>query len=157
MIQKIYTFNKYYEKIGTETKDITDEIPFNIPNNWCWCRLPIICVLFKGKEVQNVKLPYLDVKYLRGNKKQELVTKGCLLKKDDFVILVDGENSGEVFKIKEEGIMGSTFRQLLISSGINENYILYFLKYYQTLLRENKRGAAIPHLDKHTHLRYFHV
>ena len=96
-----------------------------------------------------MKLPYLDVKYLRGNKKQELVTKGCLLKKDDFVILVDGENSGEVFKIKEEGIMGSTFRQLIINSEINENYILYFLKYYQTLLRENKRGAAIPHLDKH--------
>ena len=112
-------------------------------------RLPLICSLFKGKEVQNVELPYLDVKYLRGNKKQELVSKGCLLKKDDFVILVDGENSGEVFKIKEEGIMGSTFRQLLISSEINENYVLYFLKYYQTLLRENKRGAAIPHLDKH--------
>ena len=31
--------NKYYEQIGTETKDITDEIPFEIPNNWEWVRL----------------------------------------------------------------------------------------------------------------------
>ena len=30
--------NRHYEQIGSETKDITDEIPFDIPNNWYWCR-----------------------------------------------------------------------------------------------------------------------
>ena len=29
----------YYEKIGEEVTCIDDEIPFEIPNNWCWCRL----------------------------------------------------------------------------------------------------------------------
>ena len=29
--------NRHYEKIGLETKDITDEIPFEIPNLWIWC------------------------------------------------------------------------------------------------------------------------
>ena len=61
--------NKYYEQIGSEVRDITEEIPFDIPNSWEWVRLPVICSLFKDKEVQNVKLPYLDVQYLRGNKK----------------------------------------------------------------------------------------
>ena len=41
--QESYIFrgddNKYYEKIGSETKDITEEIPFDIPNNWEWVRL----------------------------------------------------------------------------------------------------------------------
>lgn len=30
--------NKYYEQIGSEIKDITDEIPFEIPNNWEWVK-----------------------------------------------------------------------------------------------------------------------
>ena len=55
--QESYIFrgddNKYYEKIGSETKDITDEIPFEIPNSWELIRLPLICTLTKGKEVNN--------------------------------------------------------------------------------------------------------
>ena len=31
--------NRHYEKIGSEVRDITDEIPFKIPNSWSWCRL----------------------------------------------------------------------------------------------------------------------
>ena len=31
--------NKYYEQIGSKTVDITDEIPFEIPQGWEWCRL----------------------------------------------------------------------------------------------------------------------
>ena len=30
--------NNYYEKIGTEVRNITGEIPFEIPENWAWCR-----------------------------------------------------------------------------------------------------------------------
>ena len=31
--------NCYYEKVGSETKNITDEIPFDIPDSWKWTRL----------------------------------------------------------------------------------------------------------------------
>ena len=30
--------NCYYEKTGSEVKNITDEIPFDIPDSWCWVR-----------------------------------------------------------------------------------------------------------------------
>lgn len=33
----------YYEKIGAETKNITDEIPFDIPDSWEWIRLGNYC------------------------------------------------------------------------------------------------------------------
>ena len=36
------SYNCYYEKIGNETKNISDEIPFEIPDNWCWVRMPSI-------------------------------------------------------------------------------------------------------------------
>ena len=31
--------NKYYEQIGKLCKDITEEIPFEIPKNWIWARM----------------------------------------------------------------------------------------------------------------------
>jgi len=31
--------NKYYEKVNGKTLDISDEIPFDIPNTWRWCRV----------------------------------------------------------------------------------------------------------------------
>ena len=34
---------RHYEQFADGTqKDIEDEIPFEIPENWCWCRLPEI-------------------------------------------------------------------------------------------------------------------
>ena len=31
--------NKYYEQIGKKCVDITEQIPFEIPSNWEWCRV----------------------------------------------------------------------------------------------------------------------
>ena len=31
--------NCYYEQIGKEVRNITDEIPFEIPESWCWTRI----------------------------------------------------------------------------------------------------------------------
>ena len=30
--------NSYYEKIGSNVKNINDEIPFELPDSWVWCR-----------------------------------------------------------------------------------------------------------------------
>ena len=35
----------YYEKVGSLTKNITAEIPFDIPNSWSWIRLSNITTL----------------------------------------------------------------------------------------------------------------
>ena len=53
--QESYIFrgddNKYYEQIGTETKDITEEIPFDIPNNWEWVRFKDLFNIVSSKRV----------------------------------------------------------------------------------------------------------
>ena len=41
--------NKYYEQIGENCNDITDEIPFDLPYNWCWCRFSNIVSVTIGK------------------------------------------------------------------------------------------------------------
>ena len=40
--------NRYYEQIGKKCLDITDEIPFPIPNNWAWSRLSSMCSIVNG-------------------------------------------------------------------------------------------------------------
>ncbi len=43
--------NRYYEQIDGKTTDITDEIPFDLPDGWVWCRLGILCKIKGGKRV----------------------------------------------------------------------------------------------------------
>ena len=44
MSNNLICCNCYYEKIGNEVRNITDELPFEIPETWCWCRLKNISV-----------------------------------------------------------------------------------------------------------------
>ena len=64
------------------------------------------------------------------------------------MILVDGENSGEIFKAPIDGYQGSTFKLLDIDQNVNEEYILNVINLHRKALRENKVGSAIPHLNK---------
>ena len=43
--------NKYYEQIGKEIKEITEEILFDLPNKWQWCRIGTIFMHNNGKQL----------------------------------------------------------------------------------------------------------
>ena len=43
--------NKYYEQIGDKCVEITEEIPFEIPNSWAWCRIGDIATIKGGKRL----------------------------------------------------------------------------------------------------------
>ena len=119
----------------------------NVPDSWCIVPLGNICGLNEGKPISDKEYPYIDVKGLRtGN----YVSKqsGKYIPVGTTLILVDGENSGEVFHTPVEGYQGSTMKVLNIFSEMNAQYVLYFVKLYQKALRENKVGSAIPHLNK---------
>ena len=107
-----------------------------------------VCFLFKPCIQEMGLLPYLEVKYLRNQILAKLIDKGMFIIAGSNIILVDGENSGEVFKINENGYMGSTFMQLIIPQCINQNYVKYFINSKKSMLKNNKKGSAIPHLNK---------
>ena len=137
--------NKYYELIGSEVSEI--ELPFEIPNSWSLARLNAVCQLTDGLKTTG-KQCLLGAKYLRGKSSETIVEQGKLVYKGDNIMLVDGENSGEVFIVPQDGYMGSTFKQLWISSSMYEPYVLAFIQFYKETLRNSKKGAAIPHLNK---------
>ena len=137
--------NKYYEQIGSEVTEI--ELPFEIPNSWSLARLNAVCQLTDGLKTIG-KQCLLDARFLRGKSSETIAEQGKLVHKGDNIVLVDGENSGEVFIVPQDGYMGSTFKQLWISSSMHEPYVLAFIQFYKETLRNSKKGAAIPHLNK---------
>ena len=137
--------NKYYERIGAESIEI--ELPFYFPESWEIVKLHSICALIDG-EKRTGNYICLDAKYLRGKSSGEQMTEGRFVHSGDNIILVDGENSGEVFTAPIDGYMGSTFKQLWVSETLHLPYVLACIRFYKDELRNSKKGAAIPHLNK---------
>ena len=119
-----------------------------LPASWQEIELGEICKLCDGDKISDKPMTYIDVKYLRGAKEGEIVSNGKFISKNSTLILVDGENSGEVFTSPIDGYQGSTFKILNISEHLCKDYVLLLIKRCQKLLRENKVGSAIPHLNK---------
>ena len=137
--------NRYYEKIGGKVAEI--DLPFEYPVSWSIVRLSCICQLTDGQKTTG-KYCLLDAKYLRGKSTGNIIEQGKFVKKNDNIILVDGENSGEIFTVPQDGYVGSTFKQLWISASMYKPFVLSFIRFYKDVLRNSKRGAAIPHLNK---------
>ena len=137
--------NKYYEQTNGQVAQI--ECDYDFPNNWAVTRLSSICTLVDGEKKDGQQI-CLDAKYLRRKSAGDYLQRGRFVQKGDNIILVDGENSGEVFTVPCDGYMGSTFKQLWVSSVMHLPYVLNFILFYKELLRKSKRGAAIPHLNK---------
>ena len=137
--------NKYYEQIDGAALQI--EADYTFPDTWEVVKLAHICRLMDGEKKEG-NYVCLDAKYLRGKSSGDILPKGKFVSTGDNVILVDGEHSGEVFGVPHDGYMGSTFKQLWVSSCMHLPYVLYFIQFYKDLLRNSKKGVAIPHLNK---------
>ena len=136
---------KYYEQRNGANVQV-DSV-YDFPNSWEVVRLSHLCTLIDGEKKEGQYI-CLDAKYLRGKSIGAKINKGKFVSKGDNIILVDGENSGEVFTAPIDGYMGSTFKQLWVSKAVYLPYVLFFIQFYKDLLRNTKRGAAIPHLNK---------
>jgi len=119
-----------------------------LPKGWSVISMQDVCKLKDGIKLDSTPLINLDVKYLRGTSAGKVIDSGKFVTANSYMILVDGENSGEVFKTSIDGYQGSTFKLLDIDQNVNEEYILNVINLHRKALRENKVGSAIPHLNK---------
>ena len=119
-----------------------------LPKGWSVAPMQILCSLIDGNKQNDIERINLDVKYLRGERDPKTLTSGKFIPENSFLILVDGENSGEVFRTPIEGYQGSSFKRLFINENINTEYLLQVINLHRKILRENKVGSAIPHLNK---------
>ena len=130
--------------------EITCDIPHyrNLPKGWAAAPMQMLCSLVDGEKQSGVERINLDVKFLRGEREAKALSAGKYVAANKLLILVDGENSGEVFRTPVEGYQGSTFKQLAINDNIYTDYVLQVINLQRKTLRENKVGSAIPHLNK---------
>ena len=77
--------NKYYEQIAGEVIDITEDILFEIPDSWEWCRLSSLCSIFTGATFKKDDTNTIGngVRVLRGGN----ITPFKLLYKPDDIYL----------------------------------------------------------------------
>ena len=120
----------------------------NLPKGWAAAPMQMLCSLVDGEKQSGVERINLDVKFLRGEREAKALSAGKYVAANTLLILVDGENSGEVFRTPFEGYQGSTFKQLAINDNMYTDYVLQVINLQRKTLRENKVGSAIPHLNK---------
>ena len=77
--------NKYYEQIGKEVVDISEDIPFEIPSSWSWCRLRDICSICTGAtfKKEDATQNQSGVRILRGG---NILPFRIFIKDDDIFI-----------------------------------------------------------------------
>ena len=136
-------YNKYSNNIAERIGHYPQ-----LPNGWAVVPMQMLCSLTDGEKLEDKEMPNLDVKYLRGERDFKTWTNGLYVAANSLLILVDGENSGEVFRTPIEGYQGSTFKQLHLNKNMCADYLLYVINLHRKALRENKIGSAIPHLNK---------
>ena len=119
-----------------------------LPEGWQIASMQTLCNLIDGEKQSGIERINLDVKYLRGERDAKKLMAGKYIPANSLLILVDGENSGEVFRTPIDGYQGSTFKLLSITDEMNADYVLQVISLHRKTLRENKVGSAIPHLNK---------
>lgn len=119
-----------------------------LPEGWVITPMQTLCALVDGEKQNGIERINLDVKYLRGEREAKVLASGKYTAANTLLILVDGENSGEVFRAPVDGYQGSTFKQLSIHEEMYTDYVLQVINLHRKTLRENKFGSAIPHLNK---------
>ena len=69
--------NKYYEQIGKDVVDITEDIPFEIPDSWEWMRGRMIFLPMESIKPQGANFVYIDVDAV--NNKRNVIDKAKTL------------------------------------------------------------------------------
>jgi type I restriction enzyme S subunit len=128
-----------------------------IPENWGIIRLKHEYKIQKGKipkiifeEYKEDLVPYLSMDVIRGSQTFGYVYNedGIYVYNGQVLILWDGSNSGEIFKVEKEGILSSTMSVLnKIGNQLNEDFSFYQLKSFEPEIRNNTNGMGIPHVD----------
>ena len=169
--------NKYYEKCGNAVACIDDEIPFEVPSNWSWCRLGDLISTKTGLAYSKPNLEIKSnnmVRVLRGGNisngswcmksddvmiSSEFVKQDLYLRKGYFITpaVTSWENMGKTALVREnydDVVVGGFVLMMcpFYTDGIVEEYLNYFFQ--STMFQQycqsitNKSGQAFYNLSR---------
>ena len=161
----------FCEQIGKEIRDISDEIPFEIPDNWCWCRLSHLYSILNGDRGKNYPskdklkkhgIPFISAINLDGKKVVEddkllcvdeiqynLLNNGKLIK-DDIVVCIRGSLGKHARFQLDRGAIASSLviMRSYCHSNIFTSYLMLYLDspLFFTEIKKYNNGTAQPNL-----------
>lgn len=153
--------NKYYEKVGHKTVEITDEIPFDIPESWSWCRLKQCSELLYGFPFDSQRFndagigsPVIRIRNVVPGTTNTYTDEPCsqryLIKPGDMLVGMDGNFNVQFWKGAQ-----ALLNQRVCRINANQEVVLQrFLFYYLPIaFEEIEKGVSfvtVKHLsDKH--------
>ena len=153
---------KFYEKIGKEVKDITEDVDFELPQGWELIRLSNIAELGSGftpklSELSNKgEVPYFKVSDMNteGNEKYLMTSNlyyvGGQGKIWDSGTIVFPKNGGAVFTNKKRILIKKSVVDLNTGTFKPSNYIYFGYAYlvFQSIdFRKHFKGTALPTIN----------
>ena len=162
--------NSYYEKILAtgEVKCIDEEIPFEIPKGWEWCRVTDVMLkitdgthrsptntdngdfmYITAKNIKEDGISLANITFVSKDVHDEIYSR-CNPEYGDLLYIKDGATTGIVTinNIKKPFSLLSSVALLKPTSEINTNYILFFLRTPLNLesVRSSMKGCAITRI-----------
>ena len=73
--------NRHYEKVGSEVKDITDDLPFEIPDSWVWTRLEKAAIINPRNNLpDDVEVSFVEMKAISDGYTNQFIATNRLWK-----------------------------------------------------------------------------
>ena len=151
---------RHYEKFTDGTiKDMEDEIPFDVPDGWSWCRLGEICNFIGGgtpdktnQNYWNGNIHWASVKDIKGDnlfstedKITELGLKesSANLAKIDDIILITRISPGKAIITKIETAINQDLKIVIPIIELEKYFLLYFFQTNESDFIENSSGTTV--------------
>ena len=158
--------NCYYEKVGRNEPVRLEDLPFEIPDSWCWARLKDV-TFNHGQKIPNIAFSYIDIGSI-DNVNQKLSTKENIVEPEKAPsrarkIVERGDvlyatvrpylhNMCVVEKdFSLEPIASTGFAGLAVERGIKNTFLFYYMlspvfdQYANS--SENSKGVAYPAIN----------
>ena len=154
--------NSYYEKVDGIERCIDDELPFEIPESWEWCRLgTILQKLTDGthstpkyaasgipfisvKDISSGKISFESTKFI-SEEEHELLASRCDPHRDDILLTKVGTTGIPVLVDTDRpfSIFVSVAQLRFSTELLDKFFLIYLLKspLVQTQCRENTKGV----------------
>ena len=161
--------NSHYEKRGSEEVCIDEEIPFEIPENWAWCRASSLGTMIRGRGIKRTETVAQGCPCIRYGEiyttyetsfdsavsfVPDTLDKDCLhFSSGDVVFTLTGENKVDIAKtvafLGEGQIAAGGDLAFWTHHGMNPLYLVYYMAspYCIELKRRTATGDIIVHIS----------
>ena len=161
--------NSHYEKRGSEEVCIDEEIPFEVPENWSWCRASSLGTMVRGRGIKRTETVAQGCPCIRYGEIYttyehsfdaavsfipESLDKDCLhFSSGDVVFTLTGENKVDIAKtvafLGDGQIAAGGDLAFWAHHGMNPLYLAYYMAspYCIELKRRTATGDIIVHIS----------